>query len=226
MNYEIKLNTVNSQNSNIKAFAALTFGDSFKVNNIAIIENRDGDLFVTMPSYKTNERNEKNVPIYKDICNPITAEFRSELCDSLIELYEEMAETGKKEASMRFNEDEELPYTVKVSPFERDDSNIKGFARIYFGDAFVVSNISILQGKETEFVAMPSHKTGKNDSKGKPEYVDICYPVTKEFRSELYGEILDTYRQDRENAVERGTDILQAQDKLDRNRPEREPVFR
>ena len=43
-------------------------------------------------------------------------------------------------------------------------------------------------GKDGLFVAMPSRKTQDG-------YKDICFPVTAEFRSQLYSAVLDTYHQ-------------------------------
>ena len=76
MKYSIKVNEVRAkEGSNIKGFATVVFGDSFKITNIAILENKDkGELFVSMPRYRSNERDESNGVIYKDVCNPITAE--------------------------------------------------------------------------------------------------------------------------------------------------------
>ena len=76
MKYNIKINEVKSDDSQIKGFATVTFGDSILVRNIAIIQRRDSDeLFVSMPSYRTNEVTEKGEPVYRDVCNPITKEF-------------------------------------------------------------------------------------------------------------------------------------------------------
>ena len=42
MKYSIKVNEVRSkEGSNIKGFATVVFGDSFKITNIAIVENKD-----------------------------------------------------------------------------------------------------------------------------------------------------------------------------------------
>jgi len=73
MKYSIKVNEVRAkEGSNIKGFATVVFGDSFKITNIAILENKDkGELFVSMPRYRSNERDESNGVIYKDVCNPI-----------------------------------------------------------------------------------------------------------------------------------------------------------
>ena len=44
MKYSIKVNSINSkEGSNIKGFATVVFGDSFKITNIAILENKEKD---------------------------------------------------------------------------------------------------------------------------------------------------------------------------------------
>ena len=40
------------------------------------------------------------------------------------------------------------------------------------------------------FVSMPDYKTGKLDDNGKDIYQDIAYPVTRQFRQEMYEEIV------------------------------------
>ena len=46
MKYSIKVNEVRAKDgSNIKGFATVVFGDSFKITNIAILENKEkGEL--------------------------------------------------------------------------------------------------------------------------------------------------------------------------------------
>jgi len=92
MKYSIKVNEVKSkEGGNIRGFATVVFGDSFKITNIAILENKEkGQLFVSMPRYKSNERDGNGSTIYKDICNPITAEFREELYGNILEAFEQI----------------------------------------------------------------------------------------------------------------------------------------
>ena len=61
MKYSIKVNEVRSkEGSNIKGFATVVFGDSFKITNIAILENKDkGELC-------TYESSEKDACINRD----------------------------------------------------------------------------------------------------------------------------------------------------------------
>lgn len=150
MNYSIKLNAVNNPEKNVKAFATVTFGDAFKITNIAVVEGKENQPFVSMPSFRSKERTENNQPVYKDVCNPITGEFRKELYDGILSLYAEMEQSGKTEVSRMAENLAEPEFRVAVTPFEREGSNLRGLARIYFEDSFVVSNVSIIQGREKE----------------------------------------------------------------------------
>ena len=143
MKYSINVTEAKNQEGNVRGFANLVFGDSFKITNIAILENKEkGTLFVSMPRYKSNERDEQGGVVYKDVCNPITSEFREELYGNILEAYEQAKEADK---SPREKVEAEMPeFSVTVTPFEREGSNIRGLARIYFDDCFIVNNVSIL----------------------------------------------------------------------------------
>ena len=55
MKYSIKLNAVNNPDKNVKAFATVTFGDCFKITNIAVVKSQEAEPFVSMPSFKSKE---------------------------------------------------------------------------------------------------------------------------------------------------------------------------
>ena len=205
MKYSIKVNEVRAkEGSNIKGFATVVFGDSFKITNIAILENKDkGELFVSMPRYRSNERDESNGVIYKDVCNPITAEFREELYTNILDAYARIKEPENEETQKQDRTQEMPEFSVTVTPYEREGSNIKGLARIYFENSFIVNNINIVQGKEKIFVSMPSYKTKQVDEQGKPIYQDVCYPVTKDFREKLYNEIISEYEKAKDKSNEK-----------------------
>lgn len=50
MDYKIKVNTIQKEDSNIKGFASVVFSKSFKVTNIVILEGNNG-LYVQIPRY-------------------------------------------------------------------------------------------------------------------------------------------------------------------------------
>ncbi|MBR2403587.1 MAG: SpoVG family protein [Lachnospiraceae bacterium] len=234
MRYAITVNEVKGSNNGLKGFAAITLGDSFKITNVAIMQNQDtGELFVSMPRYKTNEKDENEKDVYQDICNPITKEFREELYGDILKAFEEHNEKKNKSAEQIPSE---MPqFTVKVVPYTQEGSNVIGFARIYFEDCFVVSNVTIIQGKESAFVSMPSYKTKDVDENNKPIYRDICYSITKGFREKLYGTILETHQMEREKRLQDASEKsmnrreqmqkeMQEQEELDKaKKPESKP---
>lgn len=217
MKYSIKVNEVKNSEGNVRGFATVVFGDSFKITNIAILENRKkGKLFVSMLRYRSNERDKNNSIVYKDICNPITAEFREELYGNILDTYEETVNKTQSQNPQGKSTEKmtELPeFSVKVSPFEKEGSNIRGFARIYFEDSFIVNNVSILQGKDKVFVAMSSYKTKQTDEHVKAVYQDVCYPVTKEFREKLYGKIVEEYEKAKEQSETKAKAVAENQAK-------------
>ena len=57
MKYAITVNEVKDSPNGLKGFASVTMGESFKITNVAIMENAETkELFVSMPRYKTNEK--------------------------------------------------------------------------------------------------------------------------------------------------------------------------
>lgn len=199
MNMEITVNQLEKREGNIRAFASVVFEESFKVSNIAVIENKNGQSFVSMPRYASS----KDDSGYKDICHPITKEFREQLYDGILKAYEQVQQEKENRLQLKIYEADkdkkpELKFQVKATPFERDGSNLKGLARIYLEECFVINNVSLLQGKNGLFVAMPSYKTKQTDEQGKSIYQDVCFPVTKEFREQLYGAVRKSFEESKE----------------------------
>lgn len=128
--------------------------------------------------------------------------IKEKVIAALTELYAQMEQSGKTEIVKETAEAKEPEFKVKVTPFEREGSNVLGLARIYFENSFVVGNVSILQGKEKEFVAMPSYKAKQTGKDGKPQYQDVCFPITKEFREKLYDTIMNCYQQEKEKVMD------------------------
>lgn len=68
------------EKSGIRAYASATIGKCFAVRGIKIVEGGEDGLFISMPSRKTQDG-------YKDICFPVTAEFREQLNSAVLEAY-------------------------------------------------------------------------------------------------------------------------------------------
>ena len=168
MRYEVNVNAIKKPEGSLRGFASVVFEDCLKVSNIAIVENKDGELFVSMPRYASSTEETG----YKDICNPITKEFRDEVYATILDTFAEHLERGTKKTFAGGKEAHDLDFKVSVTPFEKEDSNIRGLARIFIEDNFVIGNVSLLEGKNGLFVAMPSYKTKQTDKDGKSVYQD------------------------------------------------------
>ena len=66
----------------IRAYASATIAGCFAVRGIKIVEGGKDGLFMSMPSRKTQDG-------YKDICFPVTEEFRNELKQAVLGAYGE-----------------------------------------------------------------------------------------------------------------------------------------
>lgn len=199
MRYSIKVNEARNGSESIKGFASVTLGDSFKLNNIVIREDpREADkLFVAMPSYKDGQGE------YKNIFNPTTKAFRDELYDNILKAFHELTnEQAKSSFTVEYDKkDTKMPeFTVRVTPYEREGSTIRGMASINF-NGIAVNNVTVHQVDDKLFVSMPSYKTSQNDEHGKPIYKDVCHPITAKFHDKLYGAILQEYENAKEQAA-------------------------
>ena len=83
---------------------------------------------------------------------------------------------------------------VSVTPMQNQEGSLKANASIILNDVFKVTGIRIgISQKGNVFVSMPDYKTGRLDDNGKDVYQDIAYPVTRQFRQELYNEIVKEF---------------------------------
>lgn len=53
-----------------------------------------------MPSYKTNQTDERGKAVYKDVCHPITAKFRDKLYGGILQEYENALEQASTKDSV------------------------------------------------------------------------------------------------------------------------------
>ena len=187
MEISVKTSKFEEPQNGIKGLATISFGDVFKVQSVSVIEGKNG-LFVSMPSYKTKQIDDEGKAVYKEICNPITKDFRAELYDAVLESFEK-----GKEVKFTLDTGKDKPEIgVKVVPLDKGGST-KALGRIYLDDVFVVNNVAVKEGKNGLFVSMPSYKTNEVDENGKAVYKDMCYPSDKDFRTELHHEVVENY---------------------------------
>lgn len=81
-----------------------------------------------------------------------------------------------------------------------------GTASITIDGGFGVRDISIMDGENGLWVGFPSRPKKTKDGKevigenGKPEYIEIAFPTTKEAREQIIETVLEAYKKEKENA--------------------------
>lgn len=79
MKVDVKIGSIRPE-GNVRAYASVNLNDCFAIRNVKVVDSSKG-LFIAMPSYKAGNGE------YKDICFPVTKEFREELNNAVIAAY-------------------------------------------------------------------------------------------------------------------------------------------
>ncbi|BAE86357.1 hypothetical protein DSY4568 [Desulfitobacterium hafniense Y51] len=81
MKVDVKIGSIRPEGS-IRAYASINLNNCFAIRSVKIVDSSKG-LFVAMPSYKAGND-------YRDICFPITKEFREQLNKAVIDAYHQV----------------------------------------------------------------------------------------------------------------------------------------
>lgn len=95
---EIRIHLMDEER--LKAFASVTFDDSFVVRNMKVVEGTKG-VFLCMPSRKLPDGT------HKDMVHPINQEFRQYLEENVLKAYQE--ELEKKPEDRQTEDNDEAP---------------------------------------------------------------------------------------------------------------------
>lgn len=76
-----------SSHPTLKGTANIALNGNFVIENMPIRENKEGEVFLAMPSYRNNSTGE-----FHDIVNPVSKEFREKLQQAVLEKYEKAKE--------------------------------------------------------------------------------------------------------------------------------------
>jgi stage V sporulation protein G len=79
MKVDVKISSIRPE-GNVRAYASINLNDCFAIRNVKVEDSSKG-LFIAMPSYKAGNGE------YKDICFPVTKEFREQLNNAVIDAY-------------------------------------------------------------------------------------------------------------------------------------------
>jgi DNA-binding cell septation regulator SpoVG len=170
--YEMRVTKLENRTDKVMGLATLVVGGKFAFNSIKVVksDNTERGFFLSMPSYKCKDGT------YKEFFHPVSTEMVNSMCAAV----SRAMNTGEKVSFGSVDE-------VKISTFVDacDFGAEKGKVSMRVGKDLVCDTIKVMEnGEGRKFVSMPSVKGGDG------EYRQICNPVTAEFRSELYEDIL------------------------------------
>ena len=78
---DVKIRTVNAENSKLKAVASIIIDDCLAIHDIKIIDGNNGE-FIAMPSRKTPNGE------FKDITHPINSQTREVMREAILAAYQ------------------------------------------------------------------------------------------------------------------------------------------
>ena len=67
---------------------------------------------------------------------------------------------------------------------------LKAYVTVTFDNQFVVHNIKVIEGREGNFIAMPSRQLANG------EFKDVAHPICSEFRDHLQKIVMEAYVSD------------------------------
>ena len=67
---------------------------------------------------------------------------------------------------------------------------LKAYVTVTFDNQFVVHNIKVIEGREGDFIAMPSRQLANG------EFKDVAHPICSEFREHLQQIVMEAYVSD------------------------------
>lgn len=109
---KVNVRKYNQPKNNLKGFATVTLDDELVLTGIKIIKGNKG-LFLGMPSSYWESDEE-----YHDIFFPVTADFREELTEQVLEAYEQADEKEDKKKSSKKKSSKK---TKKVEDDDEED---------------------------------------------------------------------------------------------------------
>ncbi len=182
-NIGIRVYATEPQNG-VYGIASITLAGQLAVTGIKIREGQYGK-FLCMPSIVIAE-GPGNRRDYADLFYPINKDVRKELTAEVLAVYEEAA-ASKDKVATRDVPATTLPISIGISL--KDLGNEKADVFLKINNEYYLEGIRVryMPDEDRYFVTMPSYKTKDG------EFKNYAYPVSKEYREELNGSILEAF---------------------------------
>ena len=189
-NLSLQLNPLKDQSKPTKAMASVAVDGAFAINNITLVQNKDGKMFASFPKQKQGEEWRDIVQFAQDENGKMTKEaqaLKKQINDTLVEMY------GNNEKSRTAPEVTPTAYEVsaRVNLLRGSESATKALATVRIGDLVEINPVRINENSQSKqaFVAMPSAKDKRSES----GYRDIVHPINKAMRETISQVTLGKY---------------------------------
>jgi stage V sporulation protein G len=93
MKVDVKISSIRPE-GNIRAYASINLNDCFAISNVKVVDSSKG-LFIAMPSYKAGNGE------YKDICFPVSKQFREQLNNAVIDAYHQALAQSQQQGAIQ-----------------------------------------------------------------------------------------------------------------------------
>lgn len=94
----------------VRAYASATIDGCLAIQGIRVMEGRQG-LFVSMPSRKVGDS-------YREICFPVTKEFREQLHESVLNAYQQAMTQNQTAAQQQTGQMEQREPMTQTEPLQ------------------------------------------------------------------------------------------------------------
>ncbi len=123
----VSVTAIINNETNIKGYANAVIADSFAINDIAIVDGKNG-LFASLPKRKYID--EHNATQYKEICSPITREARDAINDKVLTAYHQKLEETQGESNIEVSNENEAETTDESEETSEDLGEADGLTPV------------------------------------------------------------------------------------------------
>ncbi len=219
MNVEVTVHKNDNENSAIKGWASVKFNEDFVVNNITILETKEGNLHSRMPQRNVVRLNEEGLKVRTSDAAfaPSTKEAAKELNTAIIDTYKNCNNKGFGKRGYLF--DSEMSVNgAKAYYIGKPDDKQKATVSLDLND-YYVSAAFLTEGRNGgNFVrqhANMRHFEGRKNDKGELEeniYVDDFRPIKSNVAKEIIAVSVAAYNNPHERVDKYGNVIPREND--------------
>ncbi|MBR1383508.1 MAG: septation protein SpoVG family protein [Ruminococcus sp.] len=211
MDVKVSAKPIANNGSGLIGVAGIVFDDKYALENIQIRESKEGNTYVTLPSYSKTVRengmtvmeNGKPKKEYIPILEPIDHNAKSDLNGAILDCFYKSRSGGGNWETQSYQLDGKFKISqINASPYVNEQNRITGLAEVTFG-SYKLNNIIVKNSKDNnEYLDLPSYRiaargpdgTKKLNAQGTQEYEyrDTFHPITADAQKELSDAVLNS----------------------------------